>query len=65
MNIFEWNAVFVLMGGSIVCSGCMTAQPLTQSEMSFPHSPGCKHVDVDETQHSWETLHELLDAARG
>lgn len=64
MGIQEWNSVFVLIGGRVVCSGCMTAQLLTESEKSFPHSPGCKHDD-DETQHPWQTLHELLDAERG
>ncbi len=64
MDIHEWNSVFVLMGGSIVCSCCMTAQSSDYSEKNFPHSMGCKHDD-DETQHPWQTLHELLDAERG
>lgn len=64
MDIYEWNAVFVLMGGSVVCSGCMVAQPLSQSEERFPHSPGCKHDD-HQTEHPWKTLHDLLDQARG
>lgn len=64
MDIHEWNAVFVLMGGCVVCSGCMVAQPLGQSEERFPHSPECKHDDED-TQHPWKVLHDILDHERG
>jgi len=42
----------------------MTAQPLTQSEKSFPHLAGCKHDD-EATQHPWQTLHEIIDNERG
>lgn len=64
MNIREWNAVFVLMGGSVVCSGCMVAQPLSASHQRFPHLISCKHEDED-TQRPWATLHEILDNERG
>ena len=64
MDIYEWNSVFVLMGGNVVCSGCMASQPLTQSEKSFPHSPGCKHDDED-TQRPWQKLHECIEKERG
>jgi hypothetical protein len=64
MDINEWNAVFVLMGESVVCSGSMVAQPLSQSEERFRHSPGCKHDDED-TQHPWKALHDILDKERG
>lgn len=64
MDIHEWNAVFVLMGGSVVCSGCSMAQPLEGAEKRFQHLPGCKHDD-QETQHPWVMLHDILDVQRG
>lgn len=64
MDISEWNAAFVLMGGSVVCSGCMAAQLLSQSEETFRHSPGCKHED-EESQHPWKVLQTFLIASAG
>lgn len=64
MGIYEWNAVFVLVGGNVVCSGCMAGQKLQQSEENFPHSPGCKHDDED-TKRPWRVLHKILDCERG
>lgn len=40
MHIREWNSIFVLMGGGVVCSGCMAAQPLADTDKQFAHSPG-------------------------
>lgn len=40
MDIREWNSIFVLMGGSVVCSGCMAAQPLADTDKQFAHSRG-------------------------
>jgi hypothetical protein len=64
MDIYEWNAVFVMMGGSVVCSGCMMAQQLEDERQVFPHAIGCKHDDPD-TQHPWWTLQQLIDQVRG
>ncbi len=32
MDINKWNAVFVIIGMSVVCSGCMIAQSMSQLE---------------------------------
>jgi len=64
MNIFEWNAVFALIGGSVVCSGCMMAQPLEDETQVFPHKSDCKHDDPS-TQHPWWVLQQLIEQVRG
>lgn len=63
-QLLEWNAVFLLMGGSVVCSGCMAAQPLMAAGVEFTHGEGCKHDD-DFTQHPWITLYQILDRNHG
>lgn len=63
-QLVEWNSVFVLMGGVVVCSGCMTPQSVLDSNKDFPHVKGCKHDDA-ETRRPWEILHSVLDAVRG
>lgn len=63
-DLLEWNSVFVLMGGSVVCSGCMIAQPLMAAGEPFLHEAGCKHDDVF-TQHPWITLYQILDRNHG
>jgi hypothetical protein len=63
-ELLEWNAVFLLMGGSVVCSGCMIAQPVMAAGEPFPHEGGYKHDD-DFTQHPWITLYQILDRNHG
>jgi len=45
MGIHVCNAVFALMGGRVLCSGCMVAQSLEDSEKIFPPSNRCKRDD--------------------
>jgi len=63
-QLMAWNSTFVLMGGAVVCTGCMKPQSVLDSNKVFPHAKGCKHDDA-ETRRPWDTLHSVLDAVRG
>jgi len=63
-KLIEWNAVFALMGGAVICCGCMNAQPILAAGKPFPHETGCKHDDAF-TQHPWITLYQILDRNHG
>jgi hypothetical protein len=63
-RMITWSAAWALIGGIVVCTGCMNSQTIKQCEEPFPHEPGCKAKD-EVTERPWAELHQILDDERG
>lgn len=63
-RMIRWSAAWALIGGIVVCTGCMNGQSITHSEETFPHEPGCK-AKGEVTEMPWAELHQILDDERG
>jgi hypothetical protein len=63
-RMIAWSSAWALVGGLVVCTGCMRSQPIYQCEQAFFHEPGCKAKDTVETL-PWAELHQILDCERG
>jgi hypothetical protein len=63
-RMIRWSAAWALIGGTVVCTGCMNGQSITRSGESFPHEPRCKAKD-EVTEMPWAELHQILDEERG
>jgi hypothetical protein len=59
-----WSAAWALIGGTVVCTGCMRGQVVSDSSETFAHEPGCKAAGEVST-HPWAELHQILDSERG
>lgn len=62
-RLMFWSATFVLMGGTVVCTGCMTAQSLADNHKDFPHADGCRYADA-HARRPWDDLHAILSSAQ-
>lgn len=63
-RMVTWSAAWALIGGQVVCTGCMQGQTVSSSGESFPHEPDCK-ASAEVAALPWAELHEILDAERG
>lgn len=63
-RMIAWSSAWALVGGLVVCTGCMRSQPISQSEQAFIHEPGCEAKDAVEPL-PWAELHQILDIERG
>jgi hypothetical protein len=63
-RMIVWCASWALVGGAVVCTGCMNGQVIADSSKTFPHQPNCKN-DGEVSRHPWGELHDILDAERG
>jgi hypothetical protein len=59
-----WSAAWALIGGLVVCTGCMRGQSIIHSNLPFPHEPECKTKN-DVAELPWAALHQILDDERG
>jgi hypothetical protein len=59
-----WSSAWALVGGQVVCTGCMQSQSIHSSDETFIHEPGCKARDAVQAL-PWAELHQILDFARG
>lgn len=60
----QWNAIFGLVAGKVICSTCLREQEVMDAEEAFLHRDGCVHKESDLTR-PWAVLHSILDSARG
>jgi len=63
-RMIHWSAAWALVGGVVVCTGCMRGQPITQSGESIAHEDDCKAKDGVAAM-PWAELHQILDQERG
>lgn len=59
-----WSATWTILGDTVVCTGCMRGQELSDSEASFEHDPACK-AGLEASLQPWVSLHNILDVQRG
>lgn len=59
-----WSATWALVGGIVVCTGCMQGQRLSQSAAPFLHESACRSRD-EVGEAPWAELQDILDAERG
>ena len=59
-----WSATWGLVGGMVVCTGCMQGQRLSRSAAPFPHEPACRYKD-EVGEAPWAELQDILDLERG
>ena len=62
-RMIRWSAAWALIGGMVICTGCMRGQSITHSNETFPHEPDCKAKD-EATEMPWAELHQILDEER-
>jgi hypothetical protein len=63
-RMIRWSAAWALVGGVVVCTGCMRGQPIFQSGEPFTHEPNCGDRD-EVAAMPWAELHQILDDERG
>jgi len=63
-RMIEWCAAWALIGGTVVCTGCMHGQALSHSSEEFSHDASCKAAGQVPSR-PWLQLHEILDSQRG
>lgn len=63
-RMISWSSAWALVGGLVVCTGCMRGQSISLSEEVFPHEPACKAKN-DVADMPWVELHQILDRERG
>lgn len=63
-RLITWSTAWALVGGLVVCTGCMRSQSVSHCEAAFIHEPGCMAKD-DVAELPWVELHEILDYERG
>jgi hypothetical protein len=59
-----WCSAWALIGGTVVCTGCMQGQVLSDSAEEFAHQSGCKAMG-EVAVYPWAALHQILDEERG
>jgi len=62
-GIEQWNARWMIVAGSAVCTSCMKSQALADCGKQFSHAHECNA----ELAHlmPWIALHYILDGLRG
>jgi cytochrome c-type biogenesis protein CcmH/NrfF len=63
-RMMAWSSSWALIGGTLVCTGCMRGQSITDSDRTFAHDSRCKAKD-EVTKLPWAELHQILDDERG
>lgn len=63
-KMIVWSSAWALIGGIVVCTGCMHGQALSDSGEEFKHEPDCKALG-EVAKHAWSELHSILDDERG
>ena len=63
-RLLQWNAIFQISGGSLICQGCLAGQGLMDAERAFPHTEHCQYRHPG-SEFPWIALHEILDSFRG
>jgi hypothetical protein len=63
-HMIAWSSAWALIGGQVVCTGCMRGQSVCQSEVKFRHEPSCIAKDAVDAL-PWAELHRILDVERG
>lgn len=63
-RMIAWSSAWALVGGLVVCTGCMRGQSVSLCEDVFPHEPGCK-AKGEVAEMPWAELHQILDYERG
>jgi hypothetical protein len=59
-RMIYWSSAWALVGGVVVCTGCMRGQSLSNSGESFTHEDNCTAKD-EVTVMPWAELHQILD----
>ena len=60
-GLLQWNALFEISDGKVVCRGCLAGQGLMDAEQGFQHIEYCLH-HRSGSEFPWITLHEILDS---
>jgi len=63
-RMIAWSSAWALVGGQVVCTGCMRGQSISLGEDVFPHEPSCK-AKGEVVRLPWAELHQILDSERG
>lgn len=63
-RMIAWSSAWALVGGLVVCTGCMRGQSVSLCEDVFPHEPSCR-AQGEVAQMPWAELHRILDVERG
>ena len=63
-RMIAWSSAWALVGGLVVCTGCMRGQAVSLCEDVFPHEPSCK-AKGEVARMPWAELHRILDVERG
>lgn len=42
-RLIQWNALFEISDGKVVCRGCLAGQGLMDAEQGFQHTEYCLH----------------------
>jgi hypothetical protein len=63
-RMIAWSAAWAIVGGQIVCTGCMRGQFISLSGHVFPHEPRC-NAKGEGAEMPWAELHQILDLQRG
>lgn len=59
-RMIAWSSAWAMIGGHVVCTGCMRGQAISASEDAFPHEPNCK-AKGEVAELPWAELHQILD----
>lgn len=63
-RLFQWNTLFEISDGKVVCRGCLAGQGLMDAEKGFQHTEYCLD-NRSESEFPWITLHNIPDSFRG
>jgi hypothetical protein len=63
-RLLQWNSLFQISDGKLVCRGCLAGQGLMDAEQAFLHTAHCQDHHP-ESEFPWIALHEILDNFRG
>ena len=63
-KMIEWCAAWALLGGTVVCTGCMHGQALSHSSDEFGHDASCKAAGTVATR-PWIELHTIVASECG
>jgi hypothetical protein len=54
-RLLQWNSLFQISDGKLVCRGCVAGQELMDAEQAFPHTEHCQHCQHrhSESEFPW------------
>lgn len=63
-RMITWSSAWALVGGQVVCTGCMRGQSMSLNRDVFSHEPSCK-AKGEVAESPWAELHRILEYERG